>query len=85
MKGRRQPRKHKVAFEEAATVFGDPLSSTIPDPLHSHDEERLVIVGASAQGKILVVIFAERGEDVIRIISARRATRRERNAYEEGQ
>lgn len=70
-------------FEEAATVFGDPLSITIEDPDHSEDETRFVIIGQSYQGRTIVVAHAERGDN-IRIISARLATRRERQAYEEG-
>ena len=75
-------KKHGVAFEEAVTVFGDPLSLTIGDPLHSAGEHRFIIVGLSQQGRILVVAHTERGEH-IRLISARRATRRERKQHEE--
>lgn len=75
--------KHGVRFEEASTVFGDPLSLTIPDPAHSQAEDRFIIVGYSHQRKILVVVHTERGDN-IRIISARRASRRERKIYEEG-
>jgi uncharacterized DUF497 family protein len=75
--------KHGVSFEEASTVFGDPLSITIPDPAHSQEEDRSVTVGSSHQSKLLVVVHTERG-DSIRIISARRASRRERKDYEEG-
>ncbi len=74
--------KHGVSFEEAATVFGDPMSLTIPDPAHSQVEDRFVIIGESHRGKLLVVVHTERGDN-IRVISARRASRRERNAYEE--
>jgi hypothetical protein len=74
--------KHGVSFEEATTVFGDPLSLTIPDPAHSQVEDRLIVLGKSHQQKILVVVHTERG-DSIRIISARRASRRERKSYEE--
>jgi uncharacterized DUF497 family protein len=73
--------KHGVSFEEAATVFGDPLSITIPDPAHSQAEMRFVILGQSHEGRLLVVIHTER-DDNIRIISARRASRRERQDYE---
>lgn len=76
-------KKHGVSFEEASTVFGDPLSQTIADPLHSEDEDRFVTLGESHRHRLLVVVFTERGENV-RIISARRATRRERKDYEEG-
>ena len=75
--------KHGVGFEEAATVFADPLSLTIPDPAHSQAEERLIILGESHSGKLLVVVHTERGDN-LRIISARRASRRERKNYEEG-
>jgi len=74
--------KHKVSFEEASTVFGDPLSRTIFDPLHSDDEERFVILGESHRQRLLAVVFTDRGER-IRIISARIATRREKKNYEE--
>jgi uncharacterized protein len=76
-------RKHGVSFAEAVSVFGDPLSVTIDDPLHSIAEERFVIIGMSAGflPRLLVVVFAERGQR-IRIISARTATRRERQQYE---
>jgi uncharacterized protein len=76
-------RKHKVSFEEAVSVFADPLSSTISDPVHSHDEDRYAMIGSSPKGRLLVVVFTERGGR-IRIISARRATARERKDYEEG-
>ncbi len=75
--------KHGVSFEDAATVFGDLLSLTIPDPAHSWSELRWIIVGRSHADKLLVVVHTER-EDTIRIISARQATKRERHSYEEG-
>jgi hypothetical protein len=75
--------KHGVSFSEASTVFADPLSRTIPDPLHSDDEGRFIIVGESAAGRALVVVHTHRGESV-RIISARKATPRERKDYERG-
>ncbi len=74
--------KHAVSFEEAATVFGDPLSVTIPDPAHSQVESRSVILGHFHNQKLLVVVHTDRGDN-IRIISARSATRRERINYEE--
>ena len=73
--------KHGVSFEEAATVLGDPLSLTIEDPLHSQEEQCFVTVGESAQGELLVVVHTDR-EGAVRIISARKATRRERRNYE---
>jgi uncharacterized DUF497 family protein len=75
-------RKHGVSFEEAATAFGDPLSLTIPDPDHSLDEDRYVLIGESQMERLLVVAHTERS-DTIRIISARLATRGERVSYEE--
>jgi hypothetical protein len=74
--------KHKVSFEDAATVFGDPLGRIVTDPRHSAEEERLVLLGLSKGMGLLAVMYVERGE-AIRIISARRATRRERRDYEE--
>jgi len=76
-------RKHGVAFVEAATVFGDPLAVTINDPLHSAEEDRFVTIGESNRRRILVVVHADRGER-IRMITARRATRKEQRDYEEG-
>jgi uncharacterized DUF497 family protein len=75
-------RKHKVEFEEASTVFGDLLSGTFPDPDHSIDEDRFIIIGTSDQGRVLLVSHTDRA-DRIRIISARKATKGERKAYEE--
>ena len=74
--------KHGVSFEEASTVFGDPLSLTVPDPSHSQAEDRFIILGHSHQRKLLVVVHTERGDN-IRVISARRASRKERKTYEE--
>ena len=74
-------RKHRVAFEEAATIFGDPISRTIRDPDHSFDEDRFVTVGLSKQRRLLLVVHTER-DDRVRLISARRATRRESRQYE---
>ena len=76
-------RKHRVSFEEAATVFLDPLAVTYPDPDHSDDEEREITIGRSARQKVLFVSHTRRG-DRIRIISAREATRKERKQHEEG-
>jgi uncharacterized DUF497 family protein len=75
--------KHGVSFEEAATVFRDPLSQTGQDPDHSIDEERLVTFGLSTRDRLLAVAHTEYG-DTIRIISARLATAGERAIYEEG-
>ena len=75
--------KHAVSFTEAATVFFDPLSITVPDPMHSLSEDRFVITGLSYQQRHLVVVHSDRG-DRIRIISARSATSSERKKYESG-
>lgn len=75
-------RKHRVSFEEAASVLGDPLSLTIDDPDRSGNEQRLLTLGYSTRARLLVVVHLERG-DTMRIISARRATRHERRTYEE--
>jgi len=82
-KGQSNLEKHGVSFEEAATVFGDPLSLTIEDPDHSLGEERFVTIGRTARSETVVVAHADRG-DGVRIISARPATARERRQYEEG-
>lgn len=82
-KAKANAKKHKIGFEEAKTVFGDPFLQTFPDEEHSDEEERFVNVGHSAQSKILVVIHTER-EGKIRIISCRKATASERKFYEEG-
>ena len=74
--------KHGVSFEEAATVFGDPLSDTFDDPDHSIDERRFLIIGTSDRGRMLVVAHTDDGV-VVRIISARELTSGERKSYEE--
>jgi uncharacterized protein len=74
--------KHGVTFEEGVTVFYAPLSISIDDPVHSVKEERYIDIGASESGRVLVVNYTERGRN-IRIISCRKATRRERRQYEE--
>jgi len=76
-------RRRRVSFSEAATVLEDPLSTTFPDEAHSEGEMRFVTVGVSQRGRLLIVAHTERN-DTIRIISARRATRREREFYEQG-
>ena len=75
--------KHGVTFQEAASVFGDPLAYCFNDPDHSVDETRLLTFGVSRKGRLLVVVHAEHGRG-IRIISARVATRSERKIYEQG-
>ena len=74
--------KHKVPFEEAVTVFSDPFGRIANDPRHSESEERYVLLGQSDRRRFLAVMFTERGQ-AIRIISTRKATRRERREYEE--
>lgn len=75
--------KHGVWFEEAATVFGDPLSDTFDDPDHAAEEYRHLTLGTSSRGRLLIVSHADRG-DRIRIISAREMTSGEIKNYEEG-
>ncbi|MDP4030170.1 MAG: BrnT family toxin [Gallionella sp.] len=75
-------KKHKVSFEEAGSVFGDPMSYTFADPDHSIDEARWLMFGLSRMGRILAVIYTERKGNV-RLISARLATKHERSIYEE--
>lgn len=82
-KGESNLHDHEVSFAEASTVFSDPLSLTIPDPDHSDREERYLLLGNSTAGRLLVVAHTERGNR-IRIISARKPTRRERREYEQG-
>ena len=76
--------KHDVSFEEAKTVFDDPLYVDFYDPDHAQEEERYIIMGHSRRHRLLFVAYAERG-NAIRLISAREATRREREDYEEGE
>jgi uncharacterized DUF497 family protein len=75
-------RKHKVPFEEAATVFLDPLAITFPDPDHSAEEDREITIGLTTKHRVVFVSHCPRG-DRTRIIGARRATRKERMQYEE--
>jgi hypothetical protein len=74
-------RKHGVSFEEATTAFTDPLSITIHDPLHSDQEDRFILIGMSNKNRLLVIVHTDR-QDRIRIISARKATKKERKQYE---
>jgi len=80
-KARENLKTHRVAFEDALTVFADPLARIFDDPDHSLGETREIIIGYSAQQRLLVVSFTERPPKV-RVIGARRATRRERQDYE---
>ena len=85
LKAESNRRKHGISFEEAVTSFTDPLGTRIPDPDHSLQEERFLLLGMTWEMKILVVSHCHReGTDSIRIISARRASRRERAQYRTG-
>jgi uncharacterized protein len=77
-------RKHRVAFTEAMTAFADPLGGVLDDPAHSVGEVRLILLAQSSRGRLLAVMFTERGPDRVRLVSARPATRSERRRYEEG-
>jgi uncharacterized DUF497 family protein len=74
--------KHRVAFDEAKTVFDDPLYVDFYDPEHSVDESRYIIIGRSLRGRLLIVSYTDRS-DAVRLISARELTTAEREAYEE--
>ena len=74
-------KKHGVSFEEAMSVFVDPLASTLPDDQHSSEESRFITVGSSASNRLLFVVYTERGSR-IRLIGARIATAREQRQYE---
>jgi len=82
-KGKIQPWEHGVSFEEAATALSDPMAATGADPDHSITEERYVTFGVSEKGRIVVVSHTEKGQ-TIRIIRARKASKWERELYEEG-
>jgi hypothetical protein len=81
-KARSNLSKHGISFEEASTIFGDSFSLTVPDPDHSITERRYITVGRAFSGNLLVVVHTDRGNN-IRIINARRASRRERRVYEQ--
>lgn len=76
-------KKHGISFEEAASVFGDPMALTFADPDHSIGETRWLMLGHSRVGRVLAIIYTNRHQKY-RIISARAATRHERKIYEEG-
>ena len=82
-KAKKNLKKHNVSFEEASSVFADPLALTIHDPVHSEVEDRYVTLGESNRRRLVVVVFTDR-DDRIRIISASTATRQERKDYEKG-
>jgi hypothetical protein len=88
-KARENLRKHKVSFEEAKTIFNDPVLITFPDEYHSDDEERYVSIGLSAKRTVLLAVHTERVQNgdtlIIRLINCRKATARERRIYEEGE
>lgn len=81
-KARSNLRRHGISFEEASSVFGDPLSITIGDTLHSTQEQRFITMGESALKKLIIVSHVDRGDN-IRILSARLATKKERKQYEQ--
>jgi uncharacterized protein len=81
-KAQQNREKHGVTFEEAATVFSDPLELTIDDPDHSAEEDRFITIGESFRRRLVTVSYTERG-DTIRLISARLTTAMERKAYEQ--
>ena len=76
-------KKHGVTFDEASTVFRDPLAVIFDDEYHSEDDLREIIIGHSIGGRLVVVSFTERAESVVRIINARPTTKKEREDYEE--
>jgi len=82
-KDRANRKKHGIGFAEAALVFADPLARIFPDEDHSIGEHREIIIGNSPANRLLVISFTESATDVVRIISARAATKRERQDYEE--
>lgn len=84
LKAAQNLQNHGVSFEEAASVFGDPLAATIADPDHSTDERRFITMGVTLAQRLLVAVHTERANRT-RIISARAATRAEKMKYEEGQ
>lgn len=75
-------RKHGIAFDEAMTVFNDPMALIFDDMVHSEEEHREIIIGFSTLHRLILICFVERSEDTIRIISARRATKAEIKDYE---
>ena len=80
-KARTNEQKHGIGFEEASTVFGDPVAVIFEDPVHSDEEPREILVVGSSRSRLLIVSFTHR-EPAVRIISARRATPRERDKHE---
>jgi uncharacterized DUF497 family protein len=76
-------KKHKVSFDEASTVFDDPLAHIFDDEDHAEGERREIIIGHSVLHRLIMVCFTERRKSVVRIVSARLATKREQKDYEE--
>lgn len=84
-KNRLNQRKHGVSFEEAQTVFFDPLAKVADDPDHSSNESRLILVGHSSRRRCLLVVHClKESETIVRLISARKLTRSEQRSFEEG-
>lgn len=83
-KAKKNLKIHGISFDEASTAFKDELSLTIYDPLHSTEEDRFILMGLSCKNRLLVVVHTER-EDKIRIISARKATKKEKKDYEKNE
>ena len=81
-KDAKNQKKHKISFDEAKTVFTDPFARIIADPDHSEDEDRFILLGTSVHSKLLVVCHCVRLNETIRIISARKAEKPEREIYE---
>lgn len=76
-------KKHGITFSEAKTVFFDPLAKIFEDEFHSFNEKREIIIGHSIKNRLLIAVFVERDINIIRIISARLATKNEKKEYEE--
>jgi uncharacterized DUF497 family protein len=82
-KARENIKRHKVSFDEATSVFTDPLALTFDDPDHSQEEQRYATIGTSRKQRIVFLAHVDRGDDHVRIISARSATATEAHAYQE--
>jgi uncharacterized DUF497 family protein len=82
-KAAQNQKKHRVSFDEAVSVFSDPFALTFDDPDHSTNETRFITIGTSMKGRILFLSHADKGEDHVRVISARGATKSEAHVYQE--
>jgi len=82
-KAAQNQKKHRVSFDEAVSVFSDPFTLTFDDPDHSTNEKRFITIGMSMKGRILFLSHADKGEDHVRVISARGATKSEAHVYQE--